>query len=46
MFLQEADDPADYAVLASRLRRMYLHTQQATRFPAPLHLCELADEYM
>jgi hypothetical protein len=46
VFLQEADGPAGYAVLASRLRRMYLHTEQATRFPAPLHLCELADEYL
>jgi hypothetical protein len=24
----------------------HLHTEQATRFPALLHLCELADEYI
>jgi hypothetical protein len=46
VFLQPADDPADYALLASRLRRTYLHTEQATQFPAPLHLCDLADEYI
>jgi len=46
VFLQPADDPAAYAILTSRLRRTYLHTEQATRFPAPLHLCALADEYL
>jgi len=46
VFLQPADNPADYAILASGLRRTYLHTEQATRFPAPLHLCELAAEYL
>jgi hypothetical protein len=45
-FLQPGDDAVAYAVLASNLRRMYLHTEQATRYPAPLHLCELADEYI
>ena len=45
-FLQPADDPVAYATLASSLRRTYLHTEQATVFPAPLHLCELADEYL
>ena len=45
-FLQRGDDPAAYAMLTSRLRRTYLHTEQATRFPAPLHLCDLADEYL
>lgn len=29
-----------------RLRWAYLHTEQATRFPAVLHLCELAGEYL
>ena len=46
VFLQPKDDPAAYATLASGLRRTYLHTEQATVFPAPLHLCELADEYL
>jgi RNaseH domain of pPIWI_RE/pPIWI_RE module N-terminal domain/MID domain of pPIWI_RE len=45
-FLQPDDDITDFAALASSLRRMYLHTEQATTFPAPLHLCELADEYI
>jgi hypothetical protein len=45
-FLQPDDDVAAFATLASSLRRMYLHTEQATRFPALLHLCELADEYI
>jgi hypothetical protein len=45
-FLQPDDDIAAFAALASSLRRMYLHTEQATTFPAPLHLCELADEYI
>jgi RNaseH domain of pPIWI_RE len=46
VFLQPADNPADYAILASRLRRTYLHTEQATRFAAPMHLCDLAAEYV
>ena len=46
VFLQPADNPADYATLASRLRRTYLHTEQATVFPAPMHLCDLAAEYL
>lgn len=46
VFLQPDDDPTAYATLTSSLRRTYLHTEQATRFPAPLHLCELADEYL
>jgi hypothetical protein len=45
-FLQPGDDATAYAILTSRLRRTYLHTEQATRFPAVLHLCELADEYL
>jgi hypothetical protein len=45
-FLQPGDDAAVYAILTSRLRRTYLHTEQATRYPAVLHLCELADEYL
>ena len=45
-FLQPGDDLVAYATLASNLRRMYLHTEQATTYPAPLHLCELADEYI
>lgn len=45
-FVQPNDDVAAFAALASNLRRMYLHTEQATTFPAPLHLCELADEYI
>jgi hypothetical protein len=45
-FLQPDDDITAFATLASGLRRMYLHTEQATRFPALLHLCELADEYV
>lgn len=45
-FLQPGDDPAAYAMLTSSLRRTYLHTEQATTFPALLHLCELADEYI
>jgi hypothetical protein len=45
-FLQHGDDAAAFATLASSLRRMYLHTEQATRFPALLHLCKLADEYI
>lgn len=45
-FLQPGDDAAAYAILTSRLRRTYLHTEQATRYPAVLHLCELADEYL
>jgi len=46
VFVQPADDPADYAILASHLRRTYLHTEQATQFPAPMHLCDLAAEYL
>jgi hypothetical protein len=45
-FLQPGDDLVAYATLTSNLRRMYLHTEQATTYPAPLHLCELADEYL
>jgi hypothetical protein len=46
VFLQYGDEPAAYASLTSNLRRTYLHTEQATLFPAPLHLCDLADEYL
>jgi len=35
-FLQPDDDVAAFSTLASSLRRMYLHTEQATRFPALL----------
>lgn len=45
-FLQPDDDIGAFAMLASSQRRMYLHTEQATTFPAILHLCELADEYI
>ena len=45
-FLQPGDNPVAYATLTSNLRRMYLHTEQATTYPAPLHLCDLADEYI
>jgi hypothetical protein len=37
-------DPLDRA--NSHLRRTYLPTEQATRFPAPMHLCDLAAEYL
>jgi argonaute-like protein/RNase H domain-containing protein/MID domain-containing protein len=46
VFLQPGDDHEAYAHLASSLRRMYLHTEQATLFPAALHLGKLADEYI
>ena len=46
VFLQPGDDTVAYATLTGSLRRTYLHTEQATLFPAPLHLCELADEYL
>ena len=45
-FLQPDDDVVAFATLASSLRRMYLHTEQATMFPSLLHLCEMADEYI
>jgi hypothetical protein len=45
-FLQPDDDTTAFAMLAGSLRLMYLHTEQATTFPALLHLCELADEYI
>ena len=45
-FLQPGDDVTAFATLCGSLRRMYLHTEQATTFPALLHLCELADEYI
>jgi len=46
VFLQPADPPVAYAALTNSLRRTYLHTEQATQFPAPLHLCKLVDEYL
>ncbi|MCM3920692.1 DUF3962 domain-containing protein [Frankia sp. AiPs1] len=45
-FLQPDDDPAVFATFTSMMRRNYLHTDQATRFPVVLRLCELADEYI
>jgi hypothetical protein len=40
------DDPAAFATFASMMRRSHLHTDQATRYPVVLRLCELADEYI
>lgn len=45
-FLQAADDPKAFADLTQLLRRSYLHTEQATLHPAPIHLCKLAAEYL
>lgn len=45
-FLQAGDNSDAYATLVSRMRRSYLHTEQDTTYPAVLHLCELADEYL
>ncbi|MEU8391467.1 RNaseH domain-containing protein [Micromonospora sp. NPDC048843] len=45
-FLQAADTPDAFADLTQLLRRSYLHTEQATLHPAPIHLCKLAAEYL
>jgi hypothetical protein len=46
VFLQPQDDPAVFATFASMMRRGHLHTDQPTRFPIVLRLCELAEEYI
>jgi hypothetical protein len=45
-FLQPGDEPHDYALFISGLRRSHLHTDQATELPGLLHLCKLAAEYL
>lgn len=45
-FLQAGDDREAYAMLTHQLRRVHLHTDQATLFPTAVHLCRLAAEYV
>ncbi|WP_329486635.1 DUF3962 domain-containing protein [Kitasatospora sp. NBC_01246] len=45
-FLQEGDDPADWAMYAHAQRRLHAHTTIATTWPAVVHLASLMDEYI
>lgn len=45
-FLQDHDEPEDWASYTHLLRRAHLHTTIATQMPLPLHLASLADEYL
>ncbi|MFD4863994.1 RNaseH domain-containing protein [Streptomyces sp. NPDC058412] len=45
-FLQEGDNPADWAMYTHAQRRLHAHTTIATTWPAVLHLAELMQEYI
>jgi RNaseH domain of pPIWI_RE/MID domain of pPIWI_RE len=46
IFLQDGDDPEEWAMYTHTLRQAYLHTDIASQLPLPLHLGSLADEYL
>ncbi|WP_181138387.1 RNaseH domain-containing protein [Streptomyces sp. Ru73] len=45
-FLQDCDDPAEFAMYVQAQRRSYTHTANDTQWPALMHLAELMDEYL
>ncbi|MFI1369949.1 pPIWI_RE module domain-containing protein [Streptomyces griseochromogenes] len=45
-FLQDGDDPAEFAMYVQAQRRSYTHTAHDTQWPAAMHLAELMDEYL
>ncbi|GAA2509533.1 hypothetical protein GCM10010406_52480 [Streptomyces thermolineatus] len=45
-FLQDGDDPADWAMYVHAQRRFHAHTTIATTWPAIIHLAELMEEYI
>lgn len=45
-FLQEGDNPADWAMYVHALRRFHAHTAIATLWPATMHLAQLMEEYL
>ena len=46
VFLQQGDDPEQWAMYTHAMRRAYLHTSIASLLPLPLHLGKLAKEYL
>jgi hypothetical protein len=45
-FLQDGDNPADWAMYVQAQRRLHAHTDIATTWPAIVHLAELMEEYI
>ncbi|MFG2504752.1 RNaseH domain-containing protein [Streptomyces rubiginosohelvolus] len=45
-FLQDGDNPADWAMYVHAQRRLHAHTAIATTWPAIAHLAELMEEYI
>lgn len=45
-FLQDGDNPADWAMYTHAQRRLHAHTAIATTWPAIVHLAELMEEYI
>lgn len=45
-FLQDGDDPAEFAMYVQAQRRVHAHTDNDTQWPAIMHLAELMDEYL
>ncbi|MGW4891002.1 RNaseH domain-containing protein [Kitasatospora sp. NPDC004240] len=45
-FLQDGDDPADWAMYVHAQRRFHAHTTIATTWPAIVHHAELMEEYI
>ncbi|MFF0250333.1 RNaseH domain-containing protein [Streptosporangium sandarakinum] len=45
-FLQDGDNPADWAMYVHAQRRLHTHTTIATAWPAIIHLAELMKEYI
>ncbi|MFI9433254.1 MULTISPECIES: RNaseH domain-containing protein [Streptosporangium] len=45
-FLQDGDNPADWAMYVHAQRRFHAHTTIATTWPAIVHLAELMEEYI
>ncbi|WP_406227728.1 pPIWI_RE module domain-containing protein [Streptomyces anthocyanicus] len=45
-FLQDGDNPADWAMYVHAQRRLHAHTTIATTWPAIVHLAELMQEYV
>ncbi|MFF8925789.1 RNaseH domain-containing protein [Streptomyces longwoodensis] len=45
-FLQDGDNPADWAMYVHAQRRLHAHTTIATTWPAIVHLAELMEEYI
>ncbi|CAL9412972.1 pPIWI_RE module domain-containing protein [Streptomyces sp. enrichment culture] len=45
-FLQDGDNPADWAMYVHAQRRLHAHTTIATTWPAIVHLADLMEEYI